>query len=733
MKERLFAGLLVIALGLGGCVNDTEEVTTGTIASTAATTSHVSEITETATTTVTTTTAIIEQTPEKTFPVIDGSTSTIALDTYFRKKILDITAQDAHWDIREVRHSKTFEAFENLVNDKADIVLSVPLAKEQEEYAAEHNFEFEAVPVAMEGFVFLVNPKNPVQSLTEEQLRDIYSGKITNWKELGGIDAPIEAYQRNRNSGSQTYMTEFMGETELTEAPTTLVHGEMGAVVEMFENYDNSINAIGYSVYSYAATYAENAGILSLVAIDGVKPSRTTFIDRTYPLLSETYAFYEKDTTDSLVLDYIVLITSEKGQRYVLEAGYIPVMDIEIPPAYTIYEARGTGAEMPKTRNLDSYSLNFDFNTRPQGFLKDAEFEAEIQAWIDDALEYAKKQTVHSYEDEDDISIYANIENGYMGISVGYHTYAENYGTDQLYGKAAVFDLRKKKRVESLSDLFFKDIDFVPDINNYISSEITSLADIAYSHEIMKCEYFGLCEGFSFDLESIYMPEINAYFPDNAEFFVGLTYTDKSVVSECYNFSDLITHEYAEKTEFREYSAESPDENFYYKNGNLYTFYDYRDVENDRELPINKNIEEAFDVYYGDKVNLSNGTERCHINGYFIRISVNYEGPSPYYSTLEHKFMSIDDFFKTGFEDHLEIVQEQENNIGATTKTASEIYDEVYSHWYNNYNVVSNIIDQLYSETNSDMIEISVFNEIKLCINKNWLKDYYQNLPDYLA
>ncbi len=66
----------------------------------------------------------------------------------------------------------------------------------------------------------MVNAKNPVDALSQQQIKDIYSGKITNWKQVGGSDEPIVAYQRNTDSGSQNYMIDFMGETPLMDAPT---------------------------------------------------------------------------------------------------------------------------------------------------------------------------------------------------------------------------------------------------------------------------------------------------------------------------------------------------------------------------------------------------------------------------------------------------------------------------------------------------------------------------------
>jgi hypothetical protein len=155
-------------------------------------------------------------------------------------------------------------------------------------------------------------------------------------------------------------------------------------------------------------------------------------------------------------------------------------MDIEIPPAYTLYEAVGTGPEKPEIVNRDRYFLRlngYGGNIRPKNFLKNAVFEAEIHAWIDETIE-----NLPQWVDKND---------------------------------------------------------FVPAINKVIAYDIRSAANMVYTDYTMKCDFFGLCEGFSFDLDNIYMPEDNAYFI-------------------------------------------------------------FPDTPNSRELPYNKKIEEAYDTYYAE-------------------------------------------------------------------------------------------------------------------------------------
>ena len=90
-----------------------------------------------------------------------------------------------------------------------------------------------------------------MDSLTAEQIKMIYAGKITNWSEVGGNDEPIIPYQRNMDSGSRNYMSAFMGEIPLMQAPTALRPGSMDTLVDAIAGYDGAGGSIGYSVYSY--------------------------------------------------------------------------------------------------------------------------------------------------------------------------------------------------------------------------------------------------------------------------------------------------------------------------------------------------------------------------------------------------------------------------------------------------------------------------------------------------
>lgn len=275
------------------------------------------------------------------FPTIDGSTSLIPLEAGIRSVIFDRSIEDATAD---VVHTSTWQSFYNLMEKDVDMILSVPMSQDQIDYA---DGKLTQVPVAKEGFVFVVNAQNPVNSLTQQQIKDIYSGKITNWKQVGGLDEEIIAYQRNTNSGSQNFMTEFMGSTPLMDAPTEQRPASMDGLMDVIAVNDNSRQAIGYSVYAYAADMYGSGNEIKFIQVDGVAPSKKTFADGTYPLLGTNYAvFHKNEPEDGNVRRLVDWMTGFDGQTAIARAGYVTVMDIGFDyeeMTFQKYEATGKG------------------------------------------------------------------------------------------------------------------------------------------------------------------------------------------------------------------------------------------------------------------------------------------------------------------------------------------------------------------------------------------------------
>ena len=205
------------------------------------------------------------------FPRLDGSTACIPLGEAVCSVLLG-EDREAVQDL--VQFNRTTQSFRNLMYGDCDLILaSQPNAAVFDEMK-ENGFEYDMEQIATDALVFMVNEENPVEGITTEQLRDIYTGKITNWKELGGNDAPIVPLQRNEGAGSQALMKKLvMKDTELMEAPKEYVPESMAGLIETVKSYDASANAIGYTVYYYANDM-EMARGLKLLKIDGVEPCK---------------------------------------------------------------------------------------------------------------------------------------------------------------------------------------------------------------------------------------------------------------------------------------------------------------------------------------------------------------------------------------------------------------------------------------------------------------------------
>ena len=136
---------------------------------------------------------------KETLPGVDASLATQPLMDAF---VLNFTGKTT--EEMGVEYSNTDPAYTKLINNEADLIVVTEPSEDELKRASDANVELEVTKVVNEGFVFFVNKNNKVDSLTFEEIRKIYSGEITNWKEVGGDDTEIIAYQRPENSGSQT-------------------------------------------------------------------------------------------------------------------------------------------------------------------------------------------------------------------------------------------------------------------------------------------------------------------------------------------------------------------------------------------------------------------------------------------------------------------------------------------------------------------------------------------------
>ena len=289
---------------------------------------------------------------------IDGSTSMLPL----HQSLNDLFSPQK----AEVSHNKTADAFEKLISGENDILLGVDYSDELLEKAKNNGVKLAKKEITREAFVFLINKNNPVKSLTIEQIKDIYSGKITNWNEVGGDDALIKAYQRNSDSGSQMRMVKFMGDAKLMELGVEYF-SSMGYIVEQIGNYDEGRYSIGYNFYTFTEKQYPNDEVI-LLDVNGVYPDDETIFNETYPVNVYNYIYY--DENNALASEYAnnlyIYLMSGEGQKLISDSGYVNLK--------TKYD-RNRDIDKPYDSEIEYGMSDLGFYNKEKGEFYDVDWE----------------------------------------------------------------------------------------------------------------------------------------------------------------------------------------------------------------------------------------------------------------------------------------------------------------------------------------------------------------------
>ena len=218
-------------------------------------------------------------------------------------------------------YNTTTGGYEKLAERKTDIFIGAGPSKEQKAYAERRGTEFVYTQIGWEAFVFFVHKDNPINSLTVEQIKGIYSGEITNWSQVGGSDEEIIPFQRDEGSGSQSMMIRFMGDTPLMEAETVTISG-MGAVIERVVDYQSRKGSIGYSFRYYIEGIVQNPEV-KMIAVEGIAPTAENIKNNTYPIITPVYAVTYTNNPNPNVARLVEWMLGDEGQ-YIIEAtGYV--------------------------------------------------------------------------------------------------------------------------------------------------------------------------------------------------------------------------------------------------------------------------------------------------------------------------------------------------------------------------------------------------------------------------
>lgn len=253
------------------------------------------------------------------YPKIDGIGATEPLAEAFKANFTGVDIADI-----DIEHSKENNAFVNLINGNTDLILIEYPTEQEKKLAEDKGIKLEIVPIANDAFVFMVNKNNLVENLSLGQIQNIYSGKTKNWKDIGGNDITIKAFQRPENSRNQNKMSnDIMKGLKMIQPIKKTISQGRTEIIDVVSDYDNSESSIGFGYYYYIINMYTKDN-MKLLSIDGTKPTYDNIRTGLYNLQTKYYAVIRKDEPESSNTRKLLnAMISEKGQNIVKEAGYV--------------------------------------------------------------------------------------------------------------------------------------------------------------------------------------------------------------------------------------------------------------------------------------------------------------------------------------------------------------------------------------------------------------------------
>ena len=418
-----------------------------------------------------------------------------------------------------------FSAYHSLIAGDKDLILVAAPNQDVMDAAARAGVTLEVIPIAKDALVFLTNQANPVTNLTQKQVKEIYTGAVTNWKQLGGTNAPILAYQQPEVSNPQTFFLQLaMGDAPLMDAPHELRPDPQGRLEDAVSVYDGAQDAIGYSM-SHDVQQMYGKDNVHLISIDGVSPTGEAISDQSYPYQAYYYAVVRttepENSTSRQLIDW--LLTWE-GQQTASGTGYVPFDPSTIIPMRDEYgyagstqentsQSSGTGGDAGERPSALYMSCGIDVEPGC-GIIADSDTgtvtdviipgypqaEEAIKAWatsLSPSPTYANSSCTPDSTDRCESFVYWFEEMSQDLIQAGRVTSWD--GMSRITSESGLFRASDGHQL-SLSDLFYDGVNYIDFINtNLLNTETNqALADcaltMAYSCRVgdMKGPFTGL-------------------------------------------------------------------------------------------------------------------------------------------------------------------------------------------------------------------------------------------------
>jgi phosphate transport system substrate-binding protein len=247
------------------------------------------------------------------YPVYAAAVEAIYRDSKIRNNKID------HF----VRGGTTPEAFRSLLDRQYDMVFMLQPSEKQWTEAESKGVKLSVTVIGYEAFVFFVSKTNPVDHLTLDQIRNIYSKQITRWSDVGGDNQKILPFQRPEGSGSQTMMIRVMGDVPLAKPQKEEFQIAMGGIINRVADYRNYSNSIGFSFRYYVEGMFKHDGV-KLLRINGIEPTIENIQNGSYPLVGQLVivTIGNRNPNVSKLTDWFL---SPQGQDLIRRVGYVPL------------------------------------------------------------------------------------------------------------------------------------------------------------------------------------------------------------------------------------------------------------------------------------------------------------------------------------------------------------------------------------------------------------------------
>jgi phosphate transport system substrate-binding protein len=211
-----------------------------------------------------------------------------------------------------------------LMNGTTDIASSSrDLSDKEKTQAAQKGLALKEIPVGLDGLSVIANPSNPVKALSMAQLKEIFTGKITNWQDVGGQNLPILVYSRESSSGTYAFFQEHVLQKRDYTKSARLMPASSG-IVEAVAADEGGLGYVGLDYAEKADGRIKVLGVQADAQSSAVMPTVETVQNKTYPIARALYLVTPAKSSE-VAQKFVTYAISKEGQNIVQQSGYIPI------------------------------------------------------------------------------------------------------------------------------------------------------------------------------------------------------------------------------------------------------------------------------------------------------------------------------------------------------------------------------------------------------------------------